>query len=139
MHRGYLTTAFILAAVTVALGAFGAHKLEGAVTEKAVKTFETAVRYQFYHVIALAIAGMLYKSYRNKWIRTAGLFFMLGIFLFSGSLYLLTVSMAIESADFKWVGPITPIGGVFFILGWIYLAVGIRNNKKQNVHADQDR
>jgi uncharacterized membrane protein YgdD (TMEM256/DUF423 family) len=47
--------------------------------------------------------------------------------------------MAIESADFKWVGPITPIGGVFFILGWIYLAVGTRNNKRQKPDADQDR
>ena len=139
MHRGYLTTAFVLAAVTVALGAFGAHKLADVAPEKAVKTFETAVRYQFYHVIALALTGILYNSYRNKWVRTSGMFFLLGIFLFCGSLYLLTLSMAIESADFKWVGPITPVGGVFFILGWIYLAVGIRNNKKQNANVDPNR
>jgi len=139
MHRGYLTTAFILAAITVALGAFGAHKLEDIAPPTALKTFDTAVRYQFYHVFALAVSGILYKSYRNKWIRTSGMFFLLGIFLFSGSLYLLTLSIAKESADFKWVGPITPIGGVFFILGWIYLAVGIRNTKKQNGNANQDR
>ena len=140
MHRGYLTTAFILAAITVALGAFGAHKLEGSVTEKAVKTFETAVRYQFYHAIALAITGMMYKAYPNKWISTSGMFFLFGILLFSGSLYLLTLSIAIESADFGWVGPITPIGGVFFILGWVYLAVGIRNKKiikTQDAHQDR--
>lgn len=139
MHRGYLTTAFILAAITVALGAFGAHKLADIAPEKAVKTFETAVRYQFYHVIALVITGILYSSYPNKWIRTSGMFFLLGISLFSGSLYLLTLSMALESADFKWVGPITPVGGVFFILGWIYLAVGIRNNKSKSIHADPNR
>ncbi len=139
MHRGYLTTAFILAAITVALGAFGAHKLQDIASEKAVKTFETAVRYQFYHVIALAIAGILYKSYTNKWIKTSGTFFLLGIFLFSGSLYLLTLSIAIKSADFNWVGPITPVGGIFFILGWIYLAVGVRTEKTTRTYADKNR
>lgn len=127
MHKGYLRIAFILAAITVGLGAFGAHQLDGVVTDKAVKTFETAVRYQFFHVIALALAGILYKEFPNKWIRTSGIFFLLGIILFSGSLYILTYSTATVSPNFKWVGPITPVGGVMFIVGWIYLALGIRD------------
>ena len=129
MHKGYLKAAFILAAIAVALGAFGAHKLDGVVADKAVKTFETAVRYQFYHVIALALAGILFKEFPNKWMKTSGIFFLLGILFFSGSLYILTYGIAIDSTSFKWVGPITPIGGVFFILGWIYLALGIKSNK----------
>jgi len=129
MHRRFLIIAFVLGAVTVALGAFGAHGLEGTVSDKAVKTFETAVRYQMYHVFALALAGMIYKDFPNKWIRTSGIFFLLGILLFSGSLYLLTYASAIVSPNFKWVGPITPIGGLMFIAGWICLALGIRKRK----------
>jgi uncharacterized membrane protein YgdD (TMEM256/DUF423 family) len=128
MHKGYLRTAFILGAITVAMGAFGAHGLEGNVADKAVKTFETAVRYQFYHVIALALAGMLYKEFPNKWIRTSGILFLLGMLLFCGSLYILTFSVATVSPSFKWAGPITPVGGVLFIVGWIYLALGIRKS-----------
>lgn len=128
MHTGYLRTAFILAAITVALGAFGAHGLDGKVADKAVKTFETAVRYQFFHVIALALAGILYKAFPNNRIKTAGIFFLLGILFFCGSLYVLTYSTASVSPNFKWAGPITPVGGVFFIVGWILLALGIKNN-----------
>jgi uncharacterized membrane protein YgdD (TMEM256/DUF423 family) len=124
MHKGYLRIAFILAAMTVALGAFGAHQLEGVVTDKAVKVFETAVRYQFFHVIGLALAGIMYKEYPNRWIKNAGIFFLLGILLFSGSLYILTYSTATVSPGFKWAGPITPVGGLMFIVGWIYLALG---------------
>jgi uncharacterized membrane protein YgdD (TMEM256/DUF423 family) len=126
MNKSYLKTAFILGAITIALGAFGAHALDGKVADKAIKTFETAVRYQFYHVIALALAGILYRDFRNKWIKTAGLLFGLGMLLFCGSLYLLTYSTATVSPNFKWVGPITPLGGVFFIAGWTCLALGIR-------------
>lgn len=133
MHRRYLRTAAILGALTVALGAFGAHGLEGKVADKAVKTFETAVRYQMFHVFALALAGILYRDFPNKWIKTSGVLFLLGILLFSGSLYLLTWATAVVSPNFRWVGPITPVGGLFFIGGWIYLAVGV--NKKSPADA----
>lgn len=128
MHKGFLRTAFILAAITVALGAFGAHGLEGKVPDKSVKVFETAVRYQLFHAIALALAAILYKSFPNKWVKNAGIFFLLGILFFSGSLYLLTYSTAVDSSNFKWAGPITPLGGLMFIIGWISLAFGIKNN-----------
>jgi uncharacterized membrane protein YgdD (TMEM256/DUF423 family) len=126
MHKGYLRTAFILGAITVAMGAFGAHGLEGKVADKAVKTFETAVRYQFYHVIALAFCGLLYREFPNRWTRMSGLFFLAGMILFCGSLYVLTFSLATVSPSFKWVGPVTPFGGLLFIIGWICLALGTR-------------
>jgi uncharacterized membrane protein YgdD (TMEM256/DUF423 family) len=126
MHKGYLRTAFILAAVTVALGAFGAHRLKEMVSDDAVEVYQTAVFYQFIHVIALATAGIVYKEYPNKWIKASGILFLLGILFFSGSLYILTYSKATVSPGFKWVGPITPVGGVCFIAGWICAALGIR-------------
>jgi len=126
MHKGYLRMAFTIAALSVAFGAFGAHKLRDMVSDRAVEIFETAVRYQFFHAIALALTAILYKEFSNKWISMAGVFFLLGILLFSGSLYVLTYATASVSPNFKWVGPITPVGGLFLIVGWICLAVGIR-------------
>lgn len=126
MHKGYLRLAALLAALTVGLGAFGAHGLEAHVADKAVKTFETAVRYQFYHVLALALAGILYREFPNKWTKIAAICFIAGILLFSGSLYVLTYSIAAVSPDFKWAGPITPLGGVCFIAGWISLAIAVK-------------
>jgi uncharacterized membrane protein YgdD (TMEM256/DUF423 family) len=126
MHKGYLKTAFILGAITVALGAFGAHGLKGKVSNDAIEIYKTAVLYQFIHVFALALAGILFKDFTNKFIKTAGTFFLLGITFFCGSLYILTYATGVASENFKWAGPITPIGGVLFIVGWIYLALGIR-------------
>jgi len=129
MHKGYLRTAFFLAAITVALGAFGAHKLKEMVSDDAVDVYKTAVLYQFIHVMALAFAGILYKQFPNTLIKTSGIFFLLGILLFSGSLYIITYSKAIVSPGFKWAGPVTPVGGVLFIVGWIYLALGIKRDQ----------
>jgi uncharacterized membrane protein YgdD (TMEM256/DUF423 family) len=125
MHKGFLITAAVIGALSVAFGAFGAHSLRAILTDQALATYETAVRYQFYHVFALALTGILYKSYPNKLLKSAGRLFMGGILLFSGSLYLLTYASA-TGASFRWAGPITPLGGVLFILGWICLALGIR-------------
>ena len=126
MHKGYLRTAFILAAITVGLGAFGAHKLKEMVSDDAVDIYQTAVYYQFIHVIGLALAGIIFKEYSNRLVKISGILFLLGIILFSGSLYVLTYRTAAVSPDFKWVGPITPVGGVLFIAGWLSLAFGVR-------------
>ncbi len=126
MHKTYLKTAAFLGALTVILGAFAAHKLKSLVSDVAVNTFETGVRYQFYHVFALLAVGMLYASYPNKLLKAAGWLFIVGIIFFSGSLYLLTYKEAAVLPGLKWVGPITPIGGVFFIAGWVCLALGIK-------------
>ena len=85
MHKSFLKIATILGALAVILGAFGAHSLKQVVSDNAVITFETGVRYQFYHVFALLITGTLYKDFSNKWMNYAGNLFITGIVLFSGS------------------------------------------------------
>lgn len=127
MHKGFLKTAALLAAFSVALGAFAAHSLKGTVSDYALGIFETAVRYQFYHVFALLIAGILYKEFPGKLLKWAGILFIAGIILFSGSLYMLTVIKAAVLPGYNWVGAITPFGGLCFIIGWICLFIGISN------------
>ncbi|MFZ1528516.1 MAG: DUF423 domain-containing protein [Ferruginibacter sp.] len=131
MHRGILKIASLLGALSVALGAFGAHGLKKMVSENAVSTFETAVRYQFYHVFALLVVGLLYKEFVSKTLLYSARFFMLGIILFSGSLYVLTFLQAAVMPGYKWVGAITPVGGLCFIAGWLLLfyAVWQRSRK----------
>lgn len=131
MHKGYLKTGAILGALSVALGAFAAHKLKEMVDADAVAIFETGVRYQFYHVFALLAVGILYLNFAGKALKWAGIFFILGIILFSGSLYLLTYIHASGIEGMKWVGPVTPLGGVCFITGWILLFVAMASGNKQ--------
>src|SRR6478672_8025994 len=102
MHKKFLQIASILTAITIAMGAFGAHKLKSMVSESAANTFDTGVRYQLYHAIGLLIIGILYKEYPNKFVRVAGWFFLAGIILFSGSLYILTYKAATVSNGFTW-------------------------------------
>ena len=131
MHKGFIKTAAILGFLSVILGAFAAHSLKELLSDYAVKIFETGVRYQFYHVFALLAAGILYKEFTNKFIKWSGIFFITGIILFSGSLYFLTYVKGTVMPGYKWIGPITPIGGLFFILGWLFLFAGCFKNKKQ--------
>jgi uncharacterized membrane protein YgdD (TMEM256/DUF423 family) len=126
MHKGFLKTAALLGALSVALGAFAAHTLKQNISENALEIFETAVRYQFYHVFALFIAGIIYKEFPNKQTEWAGKLFIAGIILFCGSLYLLTAIEVAGQSSFKWVGAITPLGGLCFILGWIFLFIGCK-------------
>ena len=131
MHKGFIKTAAILGFLSVILGAFAAHALKELLSDYAVNIFETGVRYQFYHVFALLAAGILYKEFPNKFIKWSGIFFITGIILFSGSLYFLTYVKGTIMPGYKWIGPITPIGGLFFILGWLFLFTGCFKNKKQ--------
>lgn len=123
MHRGYLKTAAIIGAVSVAMGAFAAHSLKDLISDYALGIFETGIRYQFYHVFALILTGILYKEYPGKLLKWAGLLFIIGIILFSGSLYMLTAVKAMVQPGFNWIGAITPFGGVCFIAGWICLFI----------------
>ena len=126
MHRSFLKIATLFGALAVILGAFGAHSLKQIVSDNAVNTFETGVRYQFYHAFALLAAGLIYKDFANKWVRNAGKFFMLGIILFSGSLYVLTFFVALVKPAPSWLGILTPFGGLAFIIGWIFLFIGLK-------------
>lgn len=129
MHRPYLIIAALLGALSVAMGAFGAHGIRNAVSPDVFEIYETAIKYQFYHTFALFIVGMLFYHFPNKLITTAGLLFIIGIVLFSGSLYLITALKAAGTAVPTGVGIITPIGGLFFIAGWIVLLSGLLRRK----------
>jgi uncharacterized membrane protein YgdD (TMEM256/DUF423 family) len=124
MHKGFLKTAAILGALSVAFGAFAAHTLKQSISAYALEIFETAVKYQFYHVFALLAVGILYKEFPNKFLVWSGRLFIAGIILFSGSLYILTAIKAAEQPGYNWVGAITPVGGLCFIIGWICLFLG---------------
>lgn len=121
MHKGFLRTAIVLGALAVILGAFGAHTLKQFLTEESLSTFETGIRYQFYHVFALLVTAILYERMPSRWLRYSGNSFIIGIILFSGSLYLLTAMKATDTVGLKGIGILTPIGGVFFIIGWLFL------------------
>jgi uncharacterized membrane protein YgdD (TMEM256/DUF423 family) len=128
MYKKFLTTAFVLGGLAVALGAFGAHKLKTVFSEDILQVYETAVKYQFYHVFALLFTGLLLKSNSIKAWVIAGWLFVVGISLFSGSLYVLCYLKSQQLTQYYWVGAITPLGGVSFILGWLALAWGLNKN-----------
>jgi uncharacterized membrane protein YgdD (TMEM256/DUF423 family) len=125
MHKGFIKTAAILGALSVALGAFAAHALKEKVSDYAVNIFETGIRYQFYHVSALLAAGILYKDFPNQFIKWCGSLFIAGIILFSGSLYILTWIKGAVIPGYDWIGVVTPVGGLCFILGWLFLFFGV--------------
>lgn len=129
MHKGFLRTAAVLGALAVTLGAFGAHGLKKIVPPETVSTFETGVRYQFYHTFALLIIAILFEKFPHRNIRYAGICFITGIVLFSGSLYALTFLQATNTVGLRGIGAVTPIGGLFFIVGWIFLFLGLGNKK----------
>ena len=114
-----LSIGAISAGLSVIIGAFGAHALKAVLSETSRATFETAVQYQMTHSLALLLVGLLMLVLEPKPIFFwAGAGFLLGICLFSGSLYGLAIW------NLRWLGPVTPIGGVLFIAGWLALAYG---------------
>jgi uncharacterized membrane protein YgdD (TMEM256/DUF423 family) len=119
----------LLGGLAVAAGAFGAHGLKqqisaGTLTEERLQTFEIAVRYQMYHALALLAVGLIARSFvaetASKPLSVAGWSFLVGTLIFSGTLYALVLSGQ------KWLGAITPIGGVLQIVGWVALAMALR-------------
>ena len=125
MNKTFLITAALLGAFTVALGAFGSHGLKDKVSEYTLGIFETAVKYQFYHVFALLAVGILFQSYSSSWMLWSGRLFIVGTLLFCGSLYALTYFLSNGNESMKWLGAVTPFGGLCFITGWVCMAVGI--------------
>ena len=125
MNKTFLITAALLGALTVALGAFGSHGLKDKVNDYTLGIFETAVKYQFYHVFALLAAAILFQQFGNTWMLWSGRLFIAGIVIFCGSLYTLTFFLANNNETMKWLGAITPLGGVCFISGWICMAVAV--------------
>jgi uncharacterized membrane protein YgdD (TMEM256/DUF423 family) len=128
MYKPALIIGIIGAALAVILGAFGAHGLKELVTPEQLVTYEKGVTYQMYHSLALLAVAIMHNQYPFKPIRVATVLFGLGILLFSGSLYVL-VALQHAGASTGPVGPITPIGGLCFILGWFALLLGILKKK----------
>lgn len=123
MHKGFLIAASLLGALSVALGAFAAHGLRRVLSPEQVATFETGVRYQFYHTFALLAVAIVYEKFSGGLMQWAGICFLAGILLFSGSLYLMTALRATEWVGVNKLGIITPFGGLFFIAGWMLMLI----------------
>lgn len=125
MNKTFLITAAIIGAASVMLGAFGAHGLKSRMNAEAFDIFETAVKYQFYHVFALLAAGILTQYFPGNFIAWSGRSFIAGIILFSGSLYLLSYFKMAGNQHMNWLGAVTPFGGLCFIAGWILLTIAV--------------
>jgi len=130
MYKKYLAAAAVFGGLAVALDAFGAHGLEKITTDaKILHGFQTGVQYQMYHALALVGISVLYEKMQEPWINWAANCFITGILLFSGSLYMLSFLQIQESTAVKMAGPLTPVGGVFLILGWLFLLMSAVKRK----------
>jgi uncharacterized membrane protein YgdD (TMEM256/DUF423 family) len=130
MHKSYLVAAVFFGFLSVGLGAFGAHGLEKITAdEKILHSFQTGVQYQMYHALALLAVAIIYDKISNPWMKWAGILFVTGIILFSGSLYLLTALNISGSSMVRIVGPITPVGGIFLMTGWLCFLAGVVRKK----------
>lgn len=120
MSKLFLISGSIIAALGVAVGAFGAHALKAILeANNRLETFETGVKYQFYHALALIILGLIMQKFDHRLFVWSGYSYLAGIIIFSGSLYILSIS-----GVGKW-GAVTPIGGLAFILGWLFMIIGL--------------
>lgn len=118
LSRAWLAAGALLALLAVMAGAFGAHGLRGTISERGLEVFQTAVTYQMYHAIALVLVSLLsITGLSHRLLGASAGFFLAGILLFSGSLYLLALT------DIRWIGPVTPLGGLCFMMGWILVMV----------------
>lgn len=124
-----LIIASILGLLAVVLGAFGAHALKEILTASEIASYETAVRYQFYHVFALLFVNS-YQSFSKKQRNSISILFFIGILLFSGSIYLIQLTPITA----KQIWFVTPLGGLFLILGWLLMVVNLlKNNAKKSI------
>lgn len=125
MSKFCLLSGCILAALGVIFGAFGAHALAERLTPDSLQSYETAVRYQFYHAFALLICGLLTIKIDFSYIKIPSYLFLAGTILFSGSIYLLSTRSLTGITQTKILGPLTPIGGTLLIAAWAILAFQI--------------
>jgi uncharacterized membrane protein YgdD (TMEM256/DUF423 family) len=119
-QKSTLLTGSLLCGLGVVIGAFGAHALNPVLAANhRIETYEVAVRYQFYHALALLAIGVLMDKFLSRLLGTAALLMVLGVAIFSGSLYVLSIT------GITWLGAITPFGGALMIFGWVLLFAGI--------------
>lgn len=128
MKPNWLTAGAVLGLLGVAFGAFGAHALKSRVGADLLAVFETGVRYQMYHALALMVVGVVGWLRPGRWLSWAGGLMVSGVLVFSGSLYLMTLTGA------RWLGAVTPIGGVCLILGWAALVAHSMGTSQSDVN-----
>lgn len=128
MDKHIIITASVFGGLAVIAGAFGAHALKAVLAPEQLQTWQTAVQYQFYHVFALLFLAV-FAQQNHSFTNVAFYFFSIGIIFFSGSLYLLSCRYALNWNWVKVLGPVTPIGGLLFILGWVTLLVSALKQK----------
>jgi uncharacterized membrane protein YgdD (TMEM256/DUF423 family) len=116
MERTFVLIGALIAFIGVAAGAFGAHGLKNYLSAEMLAIFETAVRYQMYHAFALFAVAWASTRFSSPFVTSSGWLFIAGIVIFSGSLYALSLT------EIRWLGAITPIGGLAFLAGWLCLA-----------------
>lgn len=116
MKLNWFAVGAIVGGLGVVFGAFGAHALKARISQDLLVVFETGVRYQMYHALALLAVAYAAERWPGGWANATGWLFLIGIVVFSGSLYMLTLT------GVRWLGAITPIGGLLLICGWILLA-----------------
>ena len=120
MDRLFFAFGALSAGMAVAAGAFGAHSLRTRVEPRLLDVFETAARYQMYHALALLAVAWAYTRWPGALVVSSGWLFVAGTLLFSGSLYLMTFT------GIRWLGAVTPFGGVCWIVAWALLALAVR-------------
>jgi uncharacterized membrane protein YgdD (TMEM256/DUF423 family) len=126
MARSILLMAAITGALAVMLGAFGAHGLKNRLSPELMVIYQTGIQYHFYHALALLACGVLaHQGMESGAMCISAYLFVTGIVVFSGSLYVLAIT------DIRWLGAITPIGGVAFIAGWLALAIAVMQSNAQ--------
>ena len=131
MSKKFILIASLFALLAVALGAFAAHGLQSLIDAAKIKSFQTGVRYQFYHSFALFIVAILMQNNKSKLLSYAAWSFIIGMLFFSGSIYLLSCREILGIESWKWLGPITPLGGLLFMGGWacVFFAYLSENSK----------
>ncbi len=119
MERLFFTIGAISAFLSVAAGAFGAHALRNRLSAEMLNTFEVGVRYQMYHALALLAVAWVCTRWPSSLATISGWLFVIGTVVFSGSLYIFSIS------GIRWLGAVTPVGGLAFLAGWICLALAV--------------
>lgn len=128
MNKRIILTASFFGLTAVILGAFGAHGLKDKISDDDLEVWKTAVNYQFYHTLAMLFLATFSRA-KNTYIRFSFIAFMTGILLFSGSLYILSTRAITDFGAGAILGPVTPVGGLCFVLGWGGLFVATIKNK----------
>ncbi len=119
MSKAILMTASVFLVLAVVIGAFGSHALKPRLSEELMQVYKTGVEYHFYHALGLLLVGVLSVYMPSNLLNWSALFLAMGILIFSGSLYVLAIT------GIRWIGAITPIGGLSFIAGWVLLFVAV--------------